>query len=304
MTDLPERVFWYGRDEAPPERTELRAGPLTAVFEDGDLRSVRLGNREVVRRVYVAVRDPVWNTIPGSLSEVLIQRSERSFRITYGSRHVADPIAFSWQALIEGAEDGTISFAMDGVAENEFLFCRIGFCILHPAAATQGRPYHVETPGGVVRGVFPRLIEPQRIVDGVDQPLFPSCSRLHVDLDGGAEVDCAFEGDLFEGEDQRAWTDASFKTFCTPLAAELQAAGLSRARAPAARRDPGQCSRTGSPRGGSRRNRACGTGHRGGRPRGPRRGPDADPGRGPWAGAAAAGAGSGDRGRRAVQARG
>ncbi len=218
MTDLPERVFWYGRDEAPPERTELRAGPLTAVFEDGDLRSVRLGNREVVRRVYVAVRDPVWNTIPGSLSEVLIQGSERSFRITYGSRHVADPIAFSWQALIEGAEDGTISFAMDGVAENEFLFCRIGFCILHPAAATQGRPYHVETPGGVVRGVFPRLIEPQRIVDGVDQPLFPSCSRLHVDLDGGAEVDCAFEGDLFEGEDQRAWTDASFKTFCTPLA--------------------------------------------------------------------------------------
>jgi hypothetical protein len=216
--DIPPRVWWYGRDEPPPERIALRAGPLTAVFEDGDLRYVRLGDREIVRRVYVAVRDPNWNTILGRRSDVQVERGERSFRITYASRHVADPIVFAWRAFIEGAPDGTISFAMDGAAEREFRYCRIGFCILHPAAATQGRAYRAETPGGEVRGVFPRLIEPQRIENGVEQPLVPACSRLAIDLGGGIKVDCAFEGDLFEVEDQRNWTDASFKTYCTPLA--------------------------------------------------------------------------------------
>ena len=32
------------------------------------------------------------------------------------------------------------------------------------------------------------------------------------------EAELHFKGDLFETEDQRNWTDASFKTYCTPLA--------------------------------------------------------------------------------------
>ena len=35
---------------------------------------------------------------------------------------------------------------------------------------------------------------------------------------GDVEVDIAFEGEVFEMEDQRNWTDASFKTYCRPLA--------------------------------------------------------------------------------------
>src|SRR5262249_27380540 len=39
--------------EAPPPTTPLRAGPLELLYEAGDLRYVRLGDREVVRRIYV-----------------------------------------------------------------------------------------------------------------------------------------------------------------------------------------------------------------------------------------------------------
>ena len=34
---------------------------------------------------------------------------------------------------------------------------------------------------------------------------------------GGGEITIRFEGDLFEMEDQRNWTDASYKTYSTPL---------------------------------------------------------------------------------------
>ena len=40
--------------------------------------------------------------------------------------------------------------------------------------------------------------------------------RDELELDLATTVELLFEGDLFETEDQRNWTDASFKTYCTP----------------------------------------------------------------------------------------
>ncbi|MCI0410349.1 MAG: hypothetical protein L0191_17605, partial [Acidobacteria bacterium] len=42
-------------------------------------------------------------------------------------------------------------------------------------------------------------------------------TALSYDLSPGLQVNIRFEGEIFQMEDQRAWTDASFKTFCTPL---------------------------------------------------------------------------------------
>ena len=57
------------------EPTRLRAGPLTTLFVDGDLRRVGLGGREVVRRLYGAVRDRNWGTVPGETRELRIEDS-------------------------------------------------------------------------------------------------------------------------------------------------------------------------------------------------------------------------------------
>ena len=210
--------WWYGRDEPSPEVIPLRAGPLTAQFEQGDLRYIRLGEQELVRRVYVAIRDPNWNTILGQTSDLQVETEDDRFRIAFRSHHEAGPLQFEWQATITGAPDGTVTYAMDGVARSAFRYCRIGFCVLHPIHECAGRPYVAQTPGGEVRGVLPLRIGPQVIVNGFEAPLFPSFSRLAIALEDGREVTFEFEGDLFEMEDQRNWTDGSFKTYCTPLA--------------------------------------------------------------------------------------
>src|SRR5439155_6344735 len=69
-----------------------------------------------------------------------------------------------------------------------------------------------------IDGALPLLIGPQRIVDGTLFALFPAVSRLIIDATDDLAVRFDFEGDLFEMEDQRNWTDNSFKTYCTPLA--------------------------------------------------------------------------------------
>jgi hypothetical protein len=212
---LPERTTWYGRDEPLPERLELRAGPLALWLEDGDLRCIRLGDVEIARRVYVAVRATNWDTAPGVRSSLSVDRRLDSFHVSYASQHRLRDIAFVWLAEIEGTADGTITFSMRGAAEATFDYGRIGLCVLHPPATSAGRPFRAATPDGTVGGRLPTLIEPQRKDRGLSLPLFPWFTDLRIMLDD-AEVDFEFRGDLFGVEDQRNWTDASFKTYSTP----------------------------------------------------------------------------------------
>jgi D-apionolactonase len=218
VAPLSGLIALHGRPEPLQVPTPLRAGPVTAALDGVDLRYVRIGDVELVRRIYVAVRDRNWNTIPGVASEVISHQDGDAFAVRFSVRHTGHDTDFSWEGAITGDAGGTITFAMDGRGERPMLYNRIGFCVLHPWRELGGARYRGETPQGPVTGEYPRLVAPQRFENGVYVPLFDSVSRLEIALTGGGDVTLAFDGDLFETEDQRNWTDSSFKTYCTPLA--------------------------------------------------------------------------------------
>ena len=206
---LPRNVIYYGTDEPLPERQDLRAGPLTMIYEAGDLRYIRLGNHEIIRRLYVAVRDRNWGTVAPVLSNIQIVAGTDSFSISYDAENKQDEIDFFWRGTITGDTTGTITFSMDGIARSTFLRNRIGFCILHPAECA-GSPCLVETVDGAqVKGNFPQYISPH-------QP-FKDMRAIAHEVTDGVWAEVRFEGDIFEMEDQRNWTDASYKTYSTPL---------------------------------------------------------------------------------------
>ena len=205
---FPERVFQYGKDEALPERRVLHAGPVTTVLEGGDLRYVRLGDDLVVLRLYAAVRDHNWNTIEPRFTRYEVEDGGDHFTVRFSAEHVSPDVDFAWDGVFTGSADGVIRAEMDGQARRDFMKNRIGWCVLHPMEFA-GVPASTETPGGAVDGKFPDLISPH-------QPFFDMQSISHGTPSGG-EVAIAFTGDLFEMEDQRNWTDASYKTYSTPL---------------------------------------------------------------------------------------
>ncbi|MCB0114930.1 MAG: hypothetical protein KDD84_12605, partial [Caldilineaceae bacterium] len=209
MADRTVNVLRYGVDAPLPEERTLRAGPLTVLYSAGDLRTIRLGDREILNRVYVAVRDRNWNTIPLVLSDVQLEDNGDSFHVTYSADHRQDDIDFHWQGTIHGAADGTITFAMDGAARSTFLRNRIGFCVLHPAnlAGAACTVEHVD--GSSEDSQFPQRISPH-------QPFFDLRAIRHTVQDN-VQAEVRMDGDTFEMEDQRNWTDASYKTYCTPL---------------------------------------------------------------------------------------
>lgn len=194
-------------DYTPP--TPLHAGPLSMLFSGGDLRTLSIAGVEVVRRIYVAVRDQNWGTVPATLEAFTLDAQPDCFRIAFVARHRWPGIGFDWQGSIIGNPDGSLDFTMDGVATTTFRRNRIGFCILHPAA-WQGQPCVVEhTDGRLAQGKFPLAISPH-------QPFF-DLRAITQTLPSGVQVELRMEGDTFEMEDQRNWTDASYKTYSTPL---------------------------------------------------------------------------------------
>jgi len=210
---LSRRVLYHGKDEPLPEPVPLRAGPLSMIFEAGDLRYVKLDDREVIRRIYAAVRDRNWGTVLGRLENLKLDVREDSFQITYNSDHKEQAIHFVWHGEITGAADGTIRFTFDGEAKTTFLKNRIGFCVLHPLCECAGAPCRIESVDGSVKtAAFPKLVTAEQPVG----ELHDLCAIAH-EVVPGVWAEARFEGDLFEVEDQRNWIDASFKTFCTPL---------------------------------------------------------------------------------------
>ncbi|MGA0558907.1 hypothetical protein ACO2Q8_19780 [Larkinella sp. VNQ87] len=200
----------YGLNEPLPEPRTLRAGPLTMLYDRGFLRYIRLGDHEVLRMIYHAVRDHNWATATRTLEDEVIEQQDDSFRIRYRCECRNETIHLRWQCEIIGDPDGTIHFSIDGESLAEFRRNRAGFCILHSIPECAGKPCTLTHPdGNQTIALFPEAISPH-------QPFFNIREMQWPTVNGGAAV-LWFVGDVFETEDQRNWTDASYKTYCTPL---------------------------------------------------------------------------------------
>ncbi|MEN6478875.1 MAG: hypothetical protein ABFD20_04460 [Anaerolineales bacterium] len=208
---MPTNVLYYGDTADLPRPVPLRAGPLELLYLAGDLRYIRLGDREVVRRIYWAARDADWGTAPNVIERETIEAGSDTFTIlTVGHSRLGE-LALAWQAELLGAADGTLTVRVRARAEGSFLANRIGLCLLHPAPECAGAACRVtHSDGSVEEGRFPVRIAPH-------QPFLDIRAFAHEVLPG-VWATATFTGDIFEMEDQRNWTDASWKTYSRPLA--------------------------------------------------------------------------------------
>src|SRR5260370_29386207 len=76
-----------------------------------------------------------------------IEQGSDSFKVQFEANHRQKDIDFSWKGTIVGSADGTISYEMDGIAQREFRYAKIGICIHHPIQGTADWPFSGETAG-------------------------------------------------------------------------------------------------------------------------------------------------------------
>jgi D-apionolactonase len=208
-------MLYYGTTQSVPDARQLTAGPWTVSLIDGALHAIRYQDIEVIRAVAFLVRDKDWGTCRPTVKGIEIDETQDGFRISYRaqcSNPDGDTLGFT--LLINCVAQGALTLHASATANTAFLTARCGFCVLHPIDGVAGAPACVEHSDGTVeQASFPTLIDPW-------QP-FKNIQAIEHDLSATLGlpmiVRCAFTGDVFEMEDQRNWSDASFKTYSRPL---------------------------------------------------------------------------------------
>lgn len=159
--------------------------------------------------ICLVLRDDKWLTIKPEISGEQVITRTGSFIIKYTYTFLRGDIHYTARVIIEGGEDNTVSFRFRGEARSSFMKNRIGICVLHPIHGLAGKDCIVENPEGeLLLGKFPDQISPH-------QP-FTDITLMQWNINGSScRLD--FYGDVFETEDQRNWTDASYKTYAPPL---------------------------------------------------------------------------------------
>ena len=157
----------------------LAAGPLRLDYDSGDLRAIRLGDLEIVRRIYVVFQDRNWTARPWIIEDEVIDAGADRFRISLRARGTFDASDFTWSAEITGNVDGTLRYAMRGSTDKPFLRNRLGLCVLHPMHGFAGRECTITAPDGSTAAMaFPDAISPHQPFRDIRAMEYPG-TRLH-----------------------------------------------------------------------------------------------------------------------------
>ncbi|GGB01447.1 hypothetical protein GCM10011491_31950 [Brucella endophytica] len=202
----------YGTREAEARPRNLKAGLLTVDLSGGNLRTITYDSVEVLRGISYLVRDRDWGTYSLQIHDLKVETSESGFAVTYRACcHGPDDTQLMIDAHIEADVSGTLVFDTLAQTPSGFETNRCGFCILHPIVGLAGSPVTVEhIDGKRIDTRLPDLIEPW-------QPFMNMRAITH-EVVPGVLAECRMEGDTFEMEDQRNWSDASYKIYVRPLA--------------------------------------------------------------------------------------
>ncbi len=211
MNKISRAIALCGTEQPDVPGRILTAGPMCVEFDNGQLRYLKINGREVLRMLAFLVRDENWGTYVPVLSNLETDQRKDSFSVSYHALCSAGEQEIAFDIQIEGGADGSLDFRGTAIPKTDFLTARTGFVVLHPLTGTVGRAVELEhADGSTEESTFPELINPV-------QPFLSLRAMTH-EVFPGVKVTVRFEGDTWESEDHRNWTDASFKTYVRPLA--------------------------------------------------------------------------------------
>ncbi len=188
---------------------EYQLGNLRFLYGQGSIRQVEWKGEEVLNHLYVAVRDRNWGTVSPRIYNENILPTHDGLQITFHLEYIQEEINYSGHLNVQINEQGSLKASFEGKALSSFLKNRIGLNVQLPAKPYAARSYEVtHSDQTKTSGQLPNQVS-------AHQPIF-DIQQIH--WGGHTPVQMKFTGEVFEMEDQRNWSDASFKIYSTPLA--------------------------------------------------------------------------------------
>ena len=172
-------------------------------LREDELADIAYAGRIVLRSVRAVVRDRNWDT--ARLVVDRIRESDATLMLHVRSEGLGSSFLGVVRVVARPTHLDVIADleSVDGFSTN-----RSGLVVLHPPQLAGEALTVTHSSGATEATSFPRDISPHQPVRDI-----AALTWQHA----GLEVSLAFEGDVFEMEDQRNWSDASYKTYSRPL---------------------------------------------------------------------------------------
>jgi hypothetical protein len=97
-----------GTEQAQAPGRVVKAGPLTAELDSGQLRYVRVNGIEVLRAISFLIRDKNWGTATPVISNLKVDQRGDGFSVSFHAAIKVDEQKLSYDARIEATKEGNL----------------------------------------------------------------------------------------------------------------------------------------------------------------------------------------------------
>jgi hypothetical protein len=193
-----------------PDTTRVAHGDFTFDLARAAVRNVRFKDVQIIDLLYTAIRPWDWSTLdPDEHTEdVKVNGDDCVITIRDVFNGALDS---QTQITVTGNNKFTVEYKLRGLSE--YSVNRWGICFCLNTADWMGST--VRANGNDYKLLAE--ISPQRVVEGITQGLFPASNEMFFVAPDQRSIKVISDGKVLEAEDQRNWTDNSYKIYSGSL---------------------------------------------------------------------------------------
>ena len=193
-----------------PDTTRVEHGDFTLDLAEAAVRNIAYKGAQLIDLLYTAIRPWDWSTLVASSHAEDVNVNGAHCIVTISDTFAG---ALEAQTIITLTTDNTFSvdYQLKGLAE--YSVNRWGICFCLHSGDWMGST--VNSSGNTYKLL--QDISPQRVIDGVTQGLFPASNEMHFVAPDQRFIKATSTGKVLEAEDQRNWTDNTYKIYSGSL---------------------------------------------------------------------------------------
>lgn len=197
-----------------PDTTRVEHAGFTADLSRAAVRNITYQGAQIIDLLYTAIRLVDWSTLDPDQHTEDVQKTGDTCTITIVDGYES---TLRGRTILTLSPNGKFSVSYELQSAERIELNRWGVCFcLDTADWAAGS---VTSLGESLQ--LPKNISPQARIAGVTQGLFPASYEMHLSAIDGRSIRVHSTGNILEAEDQRNWTDNTFKIYSGSLSESL-----------------------------------------------------------------------------------
>ena len=193
-----------------PDTTRITHGGFTLDLAREAIRNIKYEGVQLIDLLYTAIRPLNWSTLKADEYSANVQIIGSDCAITI-TETFAGALAAETKITLSDNNTFSVHYELKGLSEYQVNRWGICFCLntadwMGSSVLSSGNTYSLA-----------QNISPQRVVDGVTQGLFPASNEMNFVGPDNRYLKVLSTGKVLEAEDQRNWTDSTYKIYSGSL---------------------------------------------------------------------------------------